>query len=884
MAMKSPPPSSDTDALPFDSSKPFAGVVVCCTSIPPEHRTYIAERVEEFGGVHKYDLTPDVTHLIVGEYDTAKYRHVARERPDIKPMAAGWINAVRSHWVNDQDFDFAKLESEYHLRTFESSGGLPQSPVPEERQRQKLLICLTGFEEQDRHYIEEMVVANGGNYMGDLSRKVTHLIVCKPEGKKYQAAKNWNITTVSIEWLDDSVRRGMILDETCYDPILPKEDRGKGAIIRREVKRHSVGGKRQRDNSDIAQQNGPRKLRKSASMRLSSQGNSLLNEILNSKQAPADAPRPALGQKSASVSALPPVSGPAPKLLPVAGAASIPPPPSLEPTQPFGGVFTLCRFMIHGFPEYRHQITLEYLTSHGGRISTSVSDLASHAHIEPQDQRFLVVPQLSQPDTHPIITDGIHIVTEFYIERCIHGRKLCHPNDHVLGRPFPRFPVAGFDELTIHSTGFKDEQLNQVEKTIVQLGAKYAEKFNSQSSLMVCPSLKDVRTGKLDLALRSEIPVVNADWLWQCISTGFRVPWDNFIFAEIRHKVSIDVDPDLDKHRQKLHRTRSEPALKKQSNSEFRTPALKANLDTTAFSEGGVPAPVDDFVLGVSHVEAAPAVIPQEDSAIDVSNYDTAPTHLADGSLDAGPLSELSKNALNKSPETSPSKPGPRKSLRRFPTEGTVGDSEAGDDSDTATVCGPNVPPKRAPADNAVSAAERARKQKVEDEKAAERRAMAKQLTSLMGAPDMDDGNNGHTKPGVHAKPQRRKREILGRALSNASAASSASADSASTSSKQLRINSVQSVTGSIGLLDEMLSGEQGSGEKDEKISQPPATQIGYDDPQATKQRAEVMNRIQGKKKASADPANPDQEKVRKVPMEEVTGTAASRRPRRKGF
>lgn len=878
------PPGSVNGSPPFDSSKPFEGVVVCCTSIPPEHRTYIADRVQELGGVHKYDLTPDVTHLIVGDYDTAKYRHVARERPDIKSMAASWINAVRSYWVEDKDFDYKTVEAEHQLKPFESSGGLPSSQVPEERERQRLLVCLTGFEEHDRQYIEETVKANGGSYMGDLSRKVTHLIVCKPEGKKYQAAKNWDITTVSIEWVDDSVKRGMILDETCYDPILPKESRGKGAITRREIKRQSLPGKRPRDGSDAVQQNGPRKLRKSASMRLSSQGNNLMNEIFGSKQPSAEAPTPAaLRQEAERIEVATSVSIPPPKALPVAAAtSSMMPPPSAEPTQPFGGVFNLCRFMVHGFSEKKHKIIHDYLSSHDGQISTSVSDLASSIHQEPKDQRFLVVPQTSQPDTHPIIPEGVHIVTEFYIERCIHGRQLCHPNDHVLGRPFPHFPVAGFDELTIHSTGFKDEQLNQVEKTIVQLGAKYSERFNGQSSVMVCPSLKDVRTGKLDLALRHKIPVVNAEWLWQCISSGFRVPWDKFVFAEVQHKIAIDLDPDFDKQRQKLQRSRSEPVAKKVIKSD-RPPVAKAALDTTAFSKEAVAG---DSATKVQRTEAASDVVHENDSAIDISNYDTAPTHQAHECADMGPLSEIDNNALNESTGTPPSKNAPRKTLRRFPTEGTVGDSEGGDESDVVSVRDQSAAPEKASKGPTASQSERANKQKAEEEKAAERLAMAKQFTSLMDKPSTDDINNVPVAPASAARPQRRKREIFGRAMSNVSAASSASIESAATASKPIRIDSTKSAPGSIDLLDEMLSGEQAQNDKDEDSNPPPATQIGYDDPEARKHRAEVMDRIQGKKKATTNQPKPTQDKQKRTPMAEAAAaaTAGAKRTRRKGF
>lgn len=118
------------------------------TRCSPSLQTEIAQRTSDMGGIHKYDLTPDVTHLIVGDYDTPKYRHVAKERPDILPMAAGWIEDARNMWMADQEFDFAALEAKWKLKTFESGGGIPNSPDPAARERRRLLCCLTGFEDR----------------------------------------------------------------------------------------------------------------------------------------------------------------------------------------------------------------------------------------------------------------------------------------------------------------------------------------------------------------------------------------------------------------------------------------------------------------------------------------------------------------------------------------------------------------------------------------------------------------------------------------------------------------------------------------------------------------------------------------------------------------
>jgi len=231
--MSSSPPA-DHDRHTIDPAEPLRGFVLCCTSIPPEQRvrqpatvpppfvypanscvlswqTDIGNKVAELGGIHKYDLTPDCTHLIVGNYDTPKYRHVARERPDVKAMDAAWIEALSELWRNDDEIDFWALEKEYQLKALERCGASLSSPEA----RQSLLVCLTGFGEQ-RDKIAETITANGGRYTGDLTRKCSHLIVSKPEGKKFSAAKSWGVYTVTLTVRDDDGGAGSAMDSTWW--------------------------------------------------------------------------------------------------------------------------------------------------------------------------------------------------------------------------------------------------------------------------------------------------------------------------------------------------------------------------------------------------------------------------------------------------------------------------------------------------------------------------------------------------------------------------------------------------------------------------------------------------------------------------------------------
>lgn len=84
----------------------------------------------QMGAIHKFDLTSDVTHLIVGDTDTPKYKFVAKERPDVKCLLPAWVEALRDLWTADVEPDMQELETRYRLPTLHN-----------------LRICVTGFED-----------------------------------------------------------------------------------------------------------------------------------------------------------------------------------------------------------------------------------------------------------------------------------------------------------------------------------------------------------------------------------------------------------------------------------------------------------------------------------------------------------------------------------------------------------------------------------------------------------------------------------------------------------------------------------------------------------------------------------------------------------------
>ncbi|KAL1878581.1 hypothetical protein VTK73DRAFT_7759 [Phialemonium thermophilum] len=883
--MTTPPGSPGAAVSLFDPSLPFKGVVVCCTSIPPEQRSDIAAKTSELGGIHKYDLTPDVTHLIVGEYDTPKYRHVAKERPDIRPMAAGWVEAVRDLWVRDADMNFAALEEEWQLRPLETSGGNLTAPG-NEAERAKLLCCITGFEDPDqRQKIVDSILANGGAYSGDLTRRVTHLIAARPEGRKYAAAKSWGVQTVSIEWLRDSIERGMILDEKYYDPVLPADERGKGAWTRREVKRVSLG-KRLRESATSAQGDGKRKLRKTASMKLNSQCENLWGDILGkppSADAPVgsatESPRPHDAQPPADTTAAQPsresTNTQHHKLTSFGTAESVP-------------VFASCCFYVHGFPKKKAEILVNTVAYMGGFICHTLDEVTSSSGAQ-LAHRFIVVPQDSKPETHPSIPDNVQIITEFFVEKCLHKKQLFNPADHVIGQPFPVFPIEGFENLTICTAGFTGVDLNQVDKAIRQIGATYEERFTAQCSVLICTALSSVRKQKLDLALAWKVPVISAEWLWTCIATGYKVPTKPYMFPSLKQRPRFE---GTESNGAEVPARRDKQDKAPHAGSCGRQPSLSKDTDGNS--------------------EASASIVPQRASKNDgpglgrdtqaqdsekTRTFETARTHMSEVPGEFGPsvpLGEVSSNACqNRSP--SPFKPArlPRKPRSRIPSE--IANSESADEPpDLAMDIGTENDmaflgdwPHERREDETSATEDQAVKL------AAERQALSAKLTTLLEGVASNNGTVAEPLPNSRAnaegqaptalaaaaaaaapsRPARRRREILGRAVSNVSATSSCSVESGSAPGANGARGEAQGndiatgaasdpskalpTTGSFSRAanknsdyDEDGGSAAGlpgaSGDGGQEDDAPPATQLQFEDPNAARYKSQLLNKMLG--------------------------------------
>lgn len=127
-----------------------------------------------------------------------------------------------------------------------------------------------------RNYLRDTLSANGAEFRKDLTKSVTHLIAKEPRGEKYKYAREWRINVVSVKWFEDSLERGMVLDESRYDPSLPVEKQGVGAWERDVASQKPV----KREPSITSANPRARKLRRVTSSKLGDQNEGIWGDIV----------------------------------------------------------------------------------------------------------------------------------------------------------------------------------------------------------------------------------------------------------------------------------------------------------------------------------------------------------------------------------------------------------------------------------------------------------------------------------------------------------------------------------------------------------------------------------------------------------------------------
>ncbi|KAI9829560.1 MAG: hypothetical protein M1826_005605 [Phylliscum demangeonii] len=496
------------------------------------HESFSAEELascaEQMGAVHNLDLTSDVTHLVVGSVETLKYKFVARERPDVKIVTREWVKATRERWIHDEEIDLDALEKEHRPPLFDG-----------------LRLCLTGFDDAERQRLATLIAENGAEYHSALVKEVTHLVAKQPEGRKYRHAKGRGMKVVAFEWLRDSVERGMVLDEALYDPLTPQEERGKNAW-KREAATALALGKRSRAGEGTGgdKLSGRRKLRRTASRKLESQNSAIWGEIVGDHADPTSlresvgAWKPTVDDVSKEQLGVGPEDEMPPRVdvnasvhvgddRPIDADEVLQRVPRIEKR----GIFAYKRFYLQGFDGKQTRILRDHIQSQDGEVTDSLSNLSQQSPDLPRPAAYVVVPHSSPEANHLPLSDAEQlpeVVSEWWIERCLHCRRATDPAEHISSRPFTQFPIPGFDQLTICSTGLGGVDLLHASKAVRLMGAKYEEYLSPSASVLICNRPLQSEE-KIKHAVSWGVPVVGAQWLWKSVEGGQQAPFRDFL-------------------------------------------------------------------------------------------------------------------------------------------------------------------------------------------------------------------------------------------------------------------------------------------------------------------------------------------------------------------
>ncbi|KAK8654381.1 hypothetical protein V6N13_128350 [Hibiscus sabdariffa] len=184
-------------------SKAFLGVRFCLYGFDPVNEHKVRVKLIDGGGVGVGHYSQNCTHLIVDK--------IVYDDPACVAARNDGKTIVNGLWV-DHSFDIGMPVDATSImyRPLRDLSGIPGA--------KSLVVCLTGYQRQDRDDIMTMVSLMGAQFSKPLvASKVTHLICYKFEGEKYELAKKIKkIKLINHRWLEDCLREWEILSEANY--------------------------------------------------------------------------------------------------------------------------------------------------------------------------------------------------------------------------------------------------------------------------------------------------------------------------------------------------------------------------------------------------------------------------------------------------------------------------------------------------------------------------------------------------------------------------------------------------------------------------------------------------------------------------------------------
>lgn len=416
---------------------------------------------------------------------------------DTNVLIVGNINTAKSKYClkNRTDVTLLYPDDLYDIyrRFQERAGGLPMFTVQILDEYpwpifKSCLFCLSRLRDVDnpcyaKNYITKLIAHFGGKSIASLTPKVTYLITDKREGKRYESAIDWKISPIHPKWIIDCCNCQRILDPSLYDISKIHDQNGIGKNSHKKF-RNIVDYGSVRNNPIYASiENGP--IRPADRM----------SELIKSTTSEEN-----------------------------------------------NGLFKGLIFSCFGFPTPHANKLSEILKSNGAEIQEEYDLSVTHVII-PSNFTFDEIPE--KVSALQNISDA-RIVNEWFIERCLHYKKLCNDSWSL---PPKRLHLDY--KLKIHITGFSEIEHLHISKLIKNLNLTLQKELTQECNFLVANlsslglnkhnspqlftySCNDILTSRTDIKTTSvnltkkkinsakkwNIAVVSLAFIWELSQTG----------------------------------------------------------------------------------------------------------------------------------------------------------------------------------------------------------------------------------------------------------------------------------------------------------------------------------------------------------------------------
>lgn len=179
---------------PADKISPELPLLGCVFYITDYHKILGSDRItvwkqiiEQFGGQVDNSYSNRITHVLCASQQSDVFHLALRDQKRV--VTAYWLNDVL---VKKKMFPPCQV---LHLPII----------YGDKKPCNNQIIAMTNFDGEERERVKQMILSIGAKYTGYLTHCNSVLICKRPEGLKFEKAKEWRIPVVNTQWLIDLI-------------------------------------------------------------------------------------------------------------------------------------------------------------------------------------------------------------------------------------------------------------------------------------------------------------------------------------------------------------------------------------------------------------------------------------------------------------------------------------------------------------------------------------------------------------------------------------------------------------------------------------------------------------------------------------------------------